>query len=204
MLFLTCKYCKAPPDSTYVGDMRTEWAHAGCRDWIVRASGNAEAAKKMEHMSRVIEAAKGAAPKSTDMVRVTESWGPNGEHKVQTDAGDYIFRSMDYACEAPGHNETIRVERVTPQALTIDEDVFDEDEDDERCPQYWDRHENQCVLVAYHDGRCAYDMQIDDRNEAASARRANALSDECGALKSENTALLAENARLRRALERKR
>lgn len=40
--------------------------------------------------------------------------------------------------------------------------------------------------------------------EARYRRDANRLSDECGALKSENTALLSENARLRRALERKR
>jgi len=38
----------------------------------------------------------------------------------------------------------------------------------------------------------------------AAVQRANALADQCGALKQENTKLLAENARLRRQLEKKK
>jgi hypothetical protein len=38
--------------------------------------------------------------------------------------------------------------------------------------------------------------------EVAIQQRANALADECGILRDENTKLLAENARLRRELER--
>jgi hypothetical protein len=46
----------------------------------------------------------------------------------------------------------------------------------------------------------AYKEGSDELNEttAYAQRRANSLSDECGALKTQNTELLAENARLRR------
>lgn len=184
----------------------------------VRASGNAEAAK--EEPVRVLtqggswsaqQAAK-ALEKRYGLTAPPPAWRLTLEHR-----GEVQFEATDSREDCPaawgphvdgGSFVTLGTNGVYPRIGTVDVERIKAEARAESIKTLlmpdWTPGSILVVTDARglrpaHRGEMMHSFGFDNAWE-----RAGKLSDECGALKSDNTALLAENARLRRALERKR